>query len=40
MITVDDDGMILKTAPIGWQWKNKLLEVLIGCFKINKMKEV
>ena len=40
MITVHDDGVILKTAPVWWQWKGWLLDDLIECFRINKVKEI
>lgn len=40
VVTVDEDGMIKKTAPICWQWKGKPIEDLIEQFHIDKVVEL
>ena len=39
-VKVDDDGMITKTAPICWKWKNKFLDDLIKYFHVDRVEEL
>ncbi len=39
-VTIDEDGFIIKTAPICWKWKLKPVEDLIKYFHIDRVEEI
>ena len=40
VVEVDEEGFIIKPAPICWKWRGKPIEDLIKYFHIDRVEEI